>query len=98
MGSDISTDDIMRRVPCVLPYWSNIPKAASFVFVDNTYPRRATELRDRGGHAIVAADELRPGLEPRERRPGAALSGAHTVVANFARIHWQNLANFGVCR
>ena len=79
VGSDISTDDIMPAGARVLPYWSNIPKAASFVFeiVDNTYPRRAGELRDRGGgHAIVAADNYGQGLEPRERRPGAALSGA----------------------
>ena len=100
VGSDISTDDIMPAGARVLPYWSNIPKAASFVFeiVDNTYPRRAGELRDRGGgHAIVAADNYGQGSS----RENAALAprylGLHTVVArSFARIHWQNLANFGV--
>ena len=52
-----------------------------------------------GGHAIVAADNYGQGSS----RENAALAprylGLHTVVArSFARIHWQNLANFGVCR
>ena len=50
-----------------------------------------------GGHAIVAADNYGQGSS----RENAALAprylGLHAVLArSFARIHWQNLANFGV--
>jgi aconitate hydratase len=99
VGSDISTDDIMPAGARVLPFWSNIPKAATFAFepVDESYPRRAGELRERSGHAIVAADNYGQGSS----RENAALAprylGLYLVMArSFARIHWQNLANFGV--
>ena len=39
----------------VLPFRSNIPEISRFVYesVDKSYPRRASEIRDKGGHAIV---------------------------------------------
>src|SRR3954467_6749848 len=100
VGDDISTDDIVPAGTRVLPFWSNIERVGDFVFetVDEGYPRRARGARDGGrGHPIVAGNTYGQGSS----RENAALAprhlGLHAVLArSFARIHWQNLANFGV--
>ncbi|MET0527289.1 MAG: aconitate hydratase [Microvirga sp.] len=99
-GDDISTDDIMPAGARVMPYWSNIPKTSEFTFepIDDTYPERTKQGgRERAGHAIVGGSNYGQGSS----RENAALAprylGLETVVAkSFARIHWQNLINFGV--
>ena len=99
-GDDISTDDIMPAGARVMPYWSNIAKTSEFTFdlIDDTYPKRARQGgRERPGHAIVGGLNYGQGSS----RENAALAprylGLETVVAkSFARIHWQNLVNFGV--
>lgn len=99
LGDDISTDDIMPAGDRVLPFWSNIPKTSEFAFdpVDATYPRRAREVEAGRGHAIVAGNNYGQGSS----RENAALAprylGLAVVLArSFARIHGQNLVNFGV--
>jgi aconitate hydratase len=99
VGDDISTDDIMPAGARVMPFWSNIPMTSEFTFepVDDTYPRRARENRVGDGHVIVAGNNYGQGSS----RENAALAprylGLRTVLArSFARIHWQNLVNFGV--
>ena len=96
--NNISTDDIIPAGTRVLPYWSNIPKVAEFAFegVDSTYPKRAKEKLDLGeGHFIVSGFNYGQGSSAR-MRPSSYL-GLHGVIAkSFARIHWQNLINFGV--
>jgi aconitate hydratase len=99
MGDDISTDEILRAGAEVLPFRSNIPAIAEFAFdvVDDTYSRRAMEVRDGDGHAIVAGRNYGQGSS----REHAALAPRHlglrvTLVEGYARIHWQNLANFGI--
>jgi aconitate hydratase len=99
-GNNISTDDIIPAGTRVLPFWSNIPKVAEFAFegVDNTYSKRARECRDRGArHAIIAGSNYGQGSS-RENAPVAPrYLGLELVIAkSFARIHWQNLVNFGV--
>lgn len=99
-GDDISTDDIMPAGARVMPYWSNIPKTSEFTFepIDDTYPDRTKQGgRKRAGHAIVGGSNYGQGSS----RENAALAprylGLETVLAkSFARIHWQNLINFGV--
>ena len=99
-GDDISTDDIMPAGARVMPYWSNIPKTSEFTFepIDDTYPKRAKQGgKERAGHAIVGGLNYGQGSS----RENAALAprylGLETVLAkSFARIHWQNLVNFGV--
>ena len=99
-GDDISTDDIMPAGARVMPYWSNIPKTAEFTFepIDDTYSKRARQGGSRrAGHAIVGGLNYGQGSS----RENAALAprylGLETVLAkSFARIHWQNLVNFGV--
>jgi aconitate hydratase len=96
VGDDISTDDIIPAGARVMPFWSNIPKVSEFAFevVDGGYSGRA---RQRGAHVIVAGNNYGQGSS----RENAALSprylGLQCVLAkSFARIHWQNLVNFGV--
>jgi aconitate hydratase len=99
-GDDVSTDDIIPAGVRVLPYWSNIPKVAEFAFegIDPTYAARARKARDRGEtHVIIAGSNYGQGSS----RENAALAprylGIQVVIAkSFARIHWQNLINFGV--
>lgn len=96
VGDDISTDEIMPAGARVLPYRSNIPRIAEFVYeaVDPDYVSRARKL---GDHAIVGGRNYGQGSS----REHAALAPRHlglrvVVAESFARIHWQNLVNFGV--
>ncbi|WP_394219303.1 aconitate hydratase [Halobacillus trueperi] len=99
MGNDISTDEILAGGARVLPYRSNLPEISKFTFeiVDETYYDRAMESREDGGHAVVAGANYGQGSS----REHAALAPKYlglkvAIVEDFARIHWQNLANFGV--
>jgi aconitate hydratase len=99
VGDDISTDDIVPAGNRVMPYWSNIPRLGGFVYegVDAGYPARAAAALPAGGHAIVAGLNYGQGSS----RENAALAPRHlglrvVLARSFARIHWQNLVNFGV--
>src|SRR5215207_3156614 len=100
VGDDISTDDLVPAGTRVLPFWSNIERVGDFVFetVDESYPRRAREARGEGrGHAIVAGNNYGQGSSRENAAPAPRHLGLRAVLArSFARIHWQNLANFGV--
>jgi aconitate hydratase len=99
VGDDISTDEIIPAGAEVLPYRSNIEKISSFVFrdVDPSYAGRARELKARGGHAVVGGVNYGQGSS----REHAALAPRHlglrlVIAKSFARIHLQNLINYGV--
>ncbi len=100
VGDNISTDEILPAGARVLPFRSNIPKISQFAFdiVDDTYSKRAKEWRDQGHqHAIVGGENYGQGSS----REHAALAPRYlglqlVVVKSFARIHWENLVNFGV--
>jgi aconitate hydratase len=97
VGDDISTDEIMPAGARVLPYRSNIPKISGFVFeaVDGTYPQRAKEARQ--GHAIAAGRNYGQGSSREHAALAPRYLGLRIVIAKgFARIHWQNLIDFGV--
>jgi len=99
VGDDISTDEIMPAGSRVLPYRSNIPKISEFVYemVDDTYAQRAQECRDDGGHIIVGGDNYGQGSSREHAALAPRYLGLRAVLAkSFARIHWQNLVNFGV--
>ena len=99
-GPDISTDDITPAGARVLPYWSNIPKVSTFAFedVDPSYAARAAEARDAGRrHVIVAGANYGQGSSRENAAVAPRFLGLQAVIAkSFARIHWQNLVNFGV--
>lgn len=99
VGDNISTDTILPAGARVLPYRSNIPVLADFTFTqaDEGYPERAKALRDDGGHAVVGGENYGQGSS----REHAAIAPRHlglrlVLAASYARIHWQNLANFGI--
>lgn len=99
MGNNISTDEILAGGARVLPYRSNIEKITEFCFeiIDETYYESAMKLRSSGGHAIVAGFNYGQGSS----REHAALAPRYlglrvVIVKDFARIHWQNLINFGI--
>jgi aconitate hydratase len=99
VGDDISTDGILPAGAKVLPYRSNIPKLAEFTFgqIDETYPARAAETRDATGHIIVAGANYGQGSSREHAAITPRFLGLRAVLAvSYARIHWQNLANFGV--
>ncbi|GHF25807.1 aconitate hydratase [Amycolatopsis deserti] len=97
VGDNISTDEISPAGAAALPFRSNIPKLADFTFtrVDETYPSRARKTD--GGHFVVGGDNYGQGSS----REHAAITPRHlglvaVIAKSFARIHWQNLANFGI--
>ncbi len=97
LGDDISTDEISPAGARVLPYRSNLPRLAEFSFdpVDPTYADRAKE--HNGFHAVVAGDNYGQGSSREHAALAPRSLGLRVVLAlGFARIHWQNLANFGV--
>ncbi|MEJ2185580.1 MAG: aconitate hydratase [Gemmatimonadota bacterium] len=99
VGDDISTDEIMPAGARVLPFRSNIPKISEFVFgqVDESYPERALAVRDDGGHAVVGGENYGQGSSREHAALAPRYLGLRLVLAKgFARIHRQNLANFGV--
>jgi aconitate hydratase len=97
IGDNISTDEIMPAGARVLPYRSNIPKISEFAFdmIDPSYPQRALERKS--GHAIVAGSNYGQGSSREHAALAPRYLGLRVVVAKgFARIHRQNLINFGV--
>ena len=94
---NISTDEIMPAGQRVLPYRSNIPKISEFVYyrVDPDYHDRA--LATKGGHAVVGGHNYGQGSSREHAAIAPRYLGLRAVIAkSFARIHWQNLANFGI--
>ncbi|MGH3825436.1 MAG: aconitate hydratase [Pseudonocardiaceae bacterium] len=99
VGDDVSTDDISPAGARALPYRSNIGKLAEFTFtrLDEGYPNRARELAAGSGHVIVGGHNYGQGSSREHAAITPRYLGLRAVLAkSFARIHWQNLANFGV--
>jgi aconitate hydratase len=96
VGDDISTDEIMPAGTRVLPFRSNIPKIADFSFdaIDTTYADRAKQA---GSHIVVGGSNYGQGSSREHAALGPRFLGLRAVVAkDFARIHAQNLVNFGI--
>ena len=96
VGDNISTDEILPAGARVLPFRSDIVRLAEFTFsqVDDGYVQRA---RDAGPHVIVAGENYGQGSSREHAVIAPRALGLRLVLAkSFARIHWQNLANFGV--
>lgn len=96
LGDDVSTDEISPAGAAALPYRSNLPKLADFTLirVDPAYPEHA---REAGDHVLVAGDNYGQGSSREHAAITPRLLGLRAVLAkSYARIHWQNLANFGI--
>jgi aconitate hydratase len=97
VGNDISTDEILPAGTSVLPFRSNIPEISKFTFkqVDEGFYQRA--LEHPAGQFIIGGLNYGQGSS----REHAAMSPRYlgvvgVIVKSFARIHWQNLINFGI--
>jgi aconitate hydratase len=99
MGDDVSTDEILPAGAKDLPYRSNIQKIEEFAFerVDSTYVERARAVRATTGHAVVAGRNYGQGSSREHAAVAPRDLGLRIVLAKgFARIHQQNLINYGV--
>ena len=96
VGDNITTDDIMPAGSKVLPLRSNIPAISAYVFEtkDPEFARRAKEL---GGGVILGGDNYGQGSSREHAALAPMYLGVKAVIAkSFARIHRQNLINFGI--
>jgi aconitate hydratase len=96
VGDNISTDTILPAGAQVLPLRSNIPAIAEFVFhyPDPTFVGRA---KVRGGGIIVAGQNYGQGSSREHAAMCPMYLGVKAILTkSFARIHHDNLVNFGV--
>lgn len=99
VGDDISTDEILPAGARVLPFRSNIEKISEFAFeiIDESYASRAKKVRDKDGHVVVGGMNYGQGSSREHAALAPRYLGLRLVLAKeFARIHRQNLVNFGI--
>jgi aconitate hydratase len=97
-GDNVSTDEIMPAGTAVLPYRSNIPEISRFAFsrIDKRYYERAMASRE-GGSFVVGGENYGQGSSREHAALAPRFLGLRGVIAkSFARIHAQNLVNFGI--
>jgi aconitate hydratase len=97
VGDDISTDEIMPAGAQTLPYRSNIPEISKYVFsrIDENFYDRA--VKHQQGFFIVGGNNYGQGSSREHAAIAPRYLGLKIVIAkSFARIHWQNLINFGI--
>lgn len=98
VGDDISTDEIMPAGAAVLPFRSNIKEISKFVYhrVDESFYERARDFQE-SGFLWVAGENYGQGSSREHAALAPRYLGLRAVVAKgFARIHRQNLINFGI--
>jgi aconitate hydratase len=100
VGDDLSTDEILAGTTKVLPFRSNIPMISDFTFegVDPTYAQRAkNHLKDFAEHAVLGGENYGQGSSREHAALAPRYLGLRVVLAkSFARIHRQNLVNYGI--
>jgi aconitate hydratase len=98
VGDDISTDEILPAGTEVLPFRSNIPEISRFTFsrIDETYYERAMQHQGSGSF-VVGGINYGQGSSREHAVIAPRYLGLRAVIARgFARIHQQNLCNFGI--
>lgn len=96
VGDNITTDDIMPAGAQILPLRSNIPAISEYVFakVDAGFPARA---KSSGGGIILGGLNYGQGSSREHAALAPMYLGVKAVLAkSFARIHKDNLINFGI--
>jgi len=97
IGDDISTDEILPAGARVLPYRSNLPAISRFAFegVEEGFADRVDEHGE--DFIVVGGHNYGQGSSREHAALAPRYLGLRVVIAkSFARIHQQNLANFGV--
>jgi aconitate hydratase len=65
--------------------------------VDQSYSRRASDSKNKGGHVIIGGRTYGQGSSREHAALAPRYLDLRSVVAKyFARIHWQNLIDFGI--
>lgn len=98
VGNNVSTDEILPAGAKVLPYRSNIPEISKFAFsqIDTGFYQRALSCREQG-FFVVAGDNYGQGSSREHAALAPRFLGLMAVLAKgFARIHRENLVNFGI--
>ena len=96
VGDNISTDHILPAHASILAYRSNVPAIAEYVFryVDPDFVARA---REKGGGFVIAGQNYGQGSSREHAAICPMYLGVPAILAkSFARIHHDNLVNFGV--
>ena len=96
MGDDVSTDEILPAGPRAMPLWSNVERMGDFAFegVDPGYPDQARAQCD---HAVIGGRNYGQGSSREQAALAPRSLGLRVVIAvDYARIHHENLALFGV--
>ena len=96
VGDNITTDDIMPAGSKILPLRSNVPAISEYVFAakDPEFTKRAKAL---GGGLILGGENYGQGSSREHAALAPMYLGVKAVIAkSFARIHRQNLINFGI--
>jgi aconitate hydratase len=96
---DVTTDHIMPAGSKILPLRSNLPEISKHVFeqVDATFPERALKSKEEGGGIIIGGENYGQGSSREHAALAPMYLGIKTVLTkSFARIHRDNLVNFGI--
>jgi aconitate hydratase len=96
-GDDVSTDEIMPAGADILKFRSNIPEISKYAFsrIDENYYDRAVKHQDSGSF-VVGGKNFGQGSSREHAALAPRYLGLRAVIAkSFARIYWENLANFG---
>jgi aconitate hydratase len=96
VGDNITTDDIMPAGARILPLRSNIPAISQYVFsrIDRSFPERA---KASGNGIILGGINYGQGSSREHAALAPMYLGIRIVLAkSFARIHRENLINFGI--
>lgn len=97
-GDNVSTDEILPAGAKVLPYRSNIPAISAFAFsrIDPGFHERTLPHRE-AGFFVVAGHNYGQGSSREHAALAPRYLGLRAVLAkSFARIHRENLVNFGI--
>ncbi len=93
---NISTDHIIPALPEIVAYRSNIPAISEYAFsgIDASF---ASRCKEKQGGFIIAGKNYGQGSSREHAALAPKYLGIKAVIAvSFARIHSQNLANFGI--
>lgn len=96
VGDNITTDHIIPAGAKILPYRSNIEKISEFCFsqIDKQF---AARCKENAGGFIVAGENYGQGSSREHAALAPMYLGIKAVIAkSYARIHRQNLINFGI--
>jgi aconitate hydratase len=96
LGDHITTDDILPGGSEILPFRSNIPAISRYTFsrLDAGFAERALEAK---GGVIIGGENYGQGSSREHAVLAPMFLGIRAVLAkSFARIHLNNLINYGI--